>query len=555
MSLLEAADRIRDGSLSSVALVRAALQRADELDFLGCYISRFDEQAMEAAARADAELSAGNDRGALHGIPVAIKDVIATRECPTTAQSRVFDPNWGRGRDASVVARLRSAGAIIIGKATTMEWALGFPDPGGPYPLPRNPWNPGTWAGGSSSGCGSGVAAGLFCAGIGTDTGGSIRVPSAFCGITGLMPTYGTVPMGGCLPLSYSLDRIGPMARTAGDCAAVLDVISLPSSSRADRGARWSADLAAAKGRPLAGLVIGVHLPHAPAGADRALAGCFEAALSTLAELGAVTVEVDLPYYEVVQSIDWITVVSEAAAYHHASLVSRWQDYAPSTRLMIGEGFLITGPDYVQAQRVRAAAQRRLSVLFREVDLVASPTAFTAAPALRVLFDSDPAGVLSGLNTSYWNPVGNPVLALPVGFSNNGLPLSLQLAAAPFRDDLALAVGALFQAATDWHCREPVPSLSPSDDDWRVGSLPGEGSSPGPTSWPDPRTRGAPVADEDMLRAIAAAGLPASDSELRALSMRVPILQHMRDALYRAANSEQETPVLAFSATPPGVLW
>ena len=549
-SLLDVARRLRAGSLTSASLVRSALERADELGFLGCYISRFDEQAIEAAVRADIELSGGTDRGVLHGIPIAIKDIIATREGPTTAQSRVLDPGWARGRDAPVVTRLRSAGAIITGKVTTMEYALGFPDPDDPYPLPRNPWNTDTWAGGSSSGCANGVAAGLFCAAIGTDTGGSIRVPSAFCGITGLMPTYGTVPTAGCVPLSYSLDRVGPMARTSRDCAALLDAIT--GRSPADPGSASAAltDNALVASGSLDGLVIGVHKPCQPTGAHPAVAARFQAALSCLAELGASTIEIDLPYYEEIQAVDWMTVVSEAAAYHRRDILARWQEYAPSTRLMIAEGLLISAPDFVQAQRVRRVAQRHLGTLFADVDIIATPTACVPAPAFRELFGSPPADILSGLNTSYWNPVGNPALALPMGFTAEGLPLSIQLAAAPFREDLLLAVGALYQDATDWHSRRPVPAPPTGLDDRPKVSRSGQS----PVGQPGPVGRGAP-AGPDAWQVLVGADLPGSDAELRALSGRRVALREMRDSLYRVADADEERPALAFNAEQPAADW
>src|SRR5262249_46439277 len=162
------------------------------------------------ADRADEELAAGTDLGPLHGMPVAVKDIIATSERPATAQSLVLDPAWSEARDAPVVRRLRDAGAVIVGKTTTMEYAIGLPDSSKPFPLPRNPWDRAHWAGGSSSGSGSGLAAGLFLGALGTDTGGSIRIPAAFCGITGHMPTFGLVPKSGCVPLGWSLDHLGP---------------------------------------------------------------------------------------------------------------------------------------------------------------------------------------------------------------------------------------------------------------------------------------------------------------------------------------------------------
>jgi Asp-tRNA(Asn)/Glu-tRNA(Gln) amidotransferase A subunit family amidase len=190
LTIADAARRLRAGETTATGLLRQVSDAADKLDpQLGVYIRRFPDEAMAAAEQADRELAAGLDRGPLHGIPLGIKDILATKGWATTGQSLVNDPSWWQGQDAPVVARLRAAGAVITGKTTTMEYAIGLPDPDKPFPIPRNPWDPATWPGGSSSGTGAGVAAGLFLGGLGTDTGGSVRIPAAYCGITGLKPT------------------------------------------------------------------------------------------------------------------------------------------------------------------------------------------------------------------------------------------------------------------------------------------------------------------------------------------------------------------------------
>lgn len=219
---------LREGTVTSAALVEAALAGAEALDGqLGLFLARFDNAARTAAHERDEELAGGHDRGPLHGVPIVVKDIIATIEGPTTAQSRVLDAGWGAGIDAAVVSRLRAAGAVILGKTTTMEFAIGYPDPAKGFPVPRNPWDPERWTGGSSSGTAAAVAAGVAPAGLGTDTGGSVRLPAAYCGITGFKATYGAVPKSGVVPLGYSVDHVGPMARSVEDCAALLDVLVL----------------------------------------------------------------------------------------------------------------------------------------------------------------------------------------------------------------------------------------------------------------------------------------------------------------------------------------
>src|SRR5262245_63745440 len=228
-TIADAARAFRSGQLTSADLTAALLARAHAAnEKLGAFIQIADETALAAAKQADADFAAGIDRGPLQGIPLGVKDILATLEGPTTAQSLVLDRSWGGRADALAVARLRAAGAVIPGKTTTMEFAIGAPDPSKPFPVSANPWDLARTPGGSSSGTGNGIAAGLFLGGLGTDTGGSIRMPAAFCGITGLKVSYGRVPAAGCVPLAPTLDTIGPMARSARDCAAILQADAGP---------------------------------------------------------------------------------------------------------------------------------------------------------------------------------------------------------------------------------------------------------------------------------------------------------------------------------------
>jgi aspartyl-tRNA(Asn)/glutamyl-tRNA(Gln) amidotransferase subunit A len=459
LTLTAAAAALREGAVTSVMLTQAAIARADKLDdSLGVYLARFNDYAMEAAAAADAELAAGIDRGPLHGIPCGVKDILAMAEGPTTAQSLILDPAWGEGRDAPVVARLKNAGAVITGKTTTMEFACGMPDAEKPFPLPRNPWDTSTWPGGSSSGSGAGVAAGLFYMAIGTDTGGSIRIPAGFCGVSGLMPTFGRVPKSGCVPLAYSLDHIGPLARSAADCAAVLQVIAGHHPS--DPDCVDASFIFEPAGPDLAGVRVGVVTENQISGqADPALRSAFEAAVGVLAAQGADVREVRLPYWHEVKTANTVTLVAEALAYHRKDLRRRWADYFMATRAMIAQGALVSAADYVQAQRVRHVAQQQLGELYTEVDLIICPTAQAGAPGYDTLGPRGQTGtssLMSLLNTGYWNCVGNPVLAVPVGFTATGLPLSMQIAAAPFGESAALRAGHVFQENTNWHLRQPA---------------------------------------------------------------------------------------------------
>jgi len=458
-TLTDAAAALRDGTVTSVELTQAAIDTADRLDAtIGTYLARFDSYALERAAKADEELARGEDRGPLHGIPFGVKDILAMAEGPTTAQSLILDPAWGEGKDAPVVARLKAAGAVITGKATTMEFACGMPDAEKPFPIPRNPWNPDTWPGGSSSGTGSGVAAGMFLAGLGTDTAGSIRIPAAFCGVSGLMPTFGRVPKSGCVPLGYTLDHIGPLARSARDCAAVLEVIAGPHRSDPDCvDAPFSAPELTGD---LTGLRIGVvREHHFPDDRDPALDSTFDAAVAVLTEQGATVVEVTLPYWQEMITVDMITMGSEALAYHRGDLGNRWGDYFLATRAMLATGAQVSGADYVQAQRVRRVAQDAIGRLFETVDVIACPTTSVGAPSYDSLTgpDGQPdiGALFSMIHTPYWDTVGNPVLVVPMGFTADGLPLSLQLAGPAFGEAKILRAGDAFQQGTDWHLRVP----------------------------------------------------------------------------------------------------
>ncbi|WP_028934443.1 amidase [Pseudonocardia spinosispora] len=447
-TLTDAAAALRAGRVSSVELTEQAIVTANRLDStLGVYLARLDDTARRDAERADRELASGLDRGTLHGIPVGVKDNIAVAGVPTTGQSAVTDPSWSAGLDAPVVGRLRAAGAVITGKTSLTEFGCGLPDPAGAGPVPRNPHDPDRWTGGSSSGTASGVAAGMFFAGLGSDTAGSIRMPAAFCGVTGLMPTFGLVPKSGCLPLSYSLDRIGPLAHTARDCAEVLAVITGQHASPA------------APAEDLSGLRVGV-VRDLPSGTDPAVERGFDAAVAVLAGLGASVRDVLLPYASELVTATFITAVCEGLAYHRGALTSRWDDYTVAARGLLAGGALVSGADYVQAQRVRMAGEQAMAELLDTVDVIACPTAGIGAPPFGQLADEagtqDNEGVFSLVFTPYWNGLGGPVLALPMGMTADGLPLSMQLAGRAFDEARLLRIGDAFQRHTDWHLRRPA---------------------------------------------------------------------------------------------------
>jgi aspartyl-tRNA(Asn)/glutamyl-tRNA(Gln) amidotransferase subunit A len=487
LTMSEAADLLRSGQVSSAELTRAALARADALDqSLGAYVTRLDRSAMAAATQADADFAAGIDRGPLQGIPLAVKDNLFTADGPTTAQSVVHDPAWDTAPDATVVARLRAAGAVITGKLTMSEFAIGPPGQRSPFPRPRNPWDVRCWPGGSSSGTATAVAAGLVFAGLGTDTAGSIRIPAAMCGLTGLKPAFGRVPVTGSIPLAPSLDHVGPIARSVRDCAAVLQVIAGYDPLDATSSRAPVPDYLDSVMRQPESLRIGV----APASraADPAVASAFEAALAVFRSLGASVTGVELPALEATTAAAKLIMEAESFAAFEPVLRTRWNDLAPATRQRLSTGAFCGGADLIRAQRQCRTARDRLEELFAEVDVVVTPTMPVPPPELDPNGKLDPAATGMAITTTrYWNGVGYPALVLPMGFSAAGLPLSMHLTARPVDEPLLLSAGARFQALTTWHrkyppleCLDrkpagppvaPVAGVAPEDMDMAVAVL------------------------------------------------------------------------------------
>lgn len=459
LTIAEAGASLRANRLTSVELTRETFARADRLDAqLGTYLYRCDEAALAAAAQADEDFRLGKDRGPLQGIPLAVKDILSTADCPTTAQSLVLDPAWGQRGDATVVARLRQAGAVLTGKTSTMEFAIGLPDPAKPFPVPRNPWLISAWAGGSSSGTANGVAAGIFFGGIGTDTGGSIRIPSALCGVTGLKPTWGRVSKSGCVPLASTLDHVGPIARTARDCALLLNAMAGHDPTDDCSADAAVPDYTRALTGSVKGLRIGIERDHhtrAPM-VDPSAAARLEEAIETLAKAGAEVVEVSMGLWDAVNEATIITTFAEAFTYHQANLQRRWEDYGIFTRAMITTGAFYSAADYVQSQRVRRAGRREVLDLLQSVDVIVGLTMGAGAPPVEGL-DFASALMLPAF-TAVWDGLGFPTMSVPIGFTDAGLPIGMQVSAGPWDEARVLAVGDAYQQLTDWH--RAVPTMA-----------------------------------------------------------------------------------------------
>ncbi|MFE3059592.1 amidase [Nocardia sp. NPDC059239] len=459
-SLTDAAAGLRNHEVSAVELVEQAIAQAERHDSeVGVFLSRFDDLAREHAERVDAKIATGGPLSPLDGIPLGVKDILAHPHGPTTAQSLVLDPDWANSVGCSIaVHRLEAAGGIVMGKTTTMEFAIGIPDPDKPFPVPRTPWDPECWAGGSSSGSGSGIAAGMFLGAVGTDTAGSIRIPAAFNGITGLKPTFGRVPKSGVVPLGHTLDHVGPMARTAADCALLLSVLAGPDPSDPYSARAPIPDYPAALTGDLHDVTIGVDNldRYAAAGIDPEQPSLFTAALDTLRAAGATILPVQVPMYPEVIAIDIVVMLAEAHAYHRRDLLERWTDYGRGTRIVLAAGGAVTAADYVQAQRVRRIAQHRVADLLDRVDLIITPTGHLGAPRLDTIDQLQPLDVLASLHTPYWNPLGNPTLALPIGLSSTGTPLSMSITGKHFDESLVLRAGDAYQRRTAHHLAVPT---------------------------------------------------------------------------------------------------
>ncbi len=457
MTITDAAAALRSGELTSVALTTSLLDRIGALnETLGAFVTVTAEGALAAAAAADADFAAGVDKGPLQGIPLAVKDIISTHDAPTTANSRILAPGWGGGVDAPVVARLRAAGSVILGKTTTSEFAIGQPDPDKGFLVPHNPWDLDRTPAGSSSGTGVAVAAGLALGGLGTDTGGSVRGPASVNGHSGLKVTFGRVPKSGVAPLGYSLDSVGPMARSALDCALLLSVMAGYDASDPDAATAPVDEYTAALDGSVEGVRIGLPMPYffdAP-GLDDEVRDAVLAATAVLGGAGASVVETTaLPHAGQAKDATIITMLGEAFAYHHLDLISRWETYGRFTRIVLARGAMASAGDYAQAQRFRTMFRREVAAALADLDVLITPTSPTPAA---IAADMVPERLLVGPGfTPQWNLTGLPALAVPCGFSSSGLPLSMQIIGKPFAEATVLKVADAYQRLTDFHLHVP----------------------------------------------------------------------------------------------------
>jgi aspartyl-tRNA(Asn)/glutamyl-tRNA(Gln) amidotransferase subunit A len=459
-TIAEASRLIAAGDLSPVALTEAALSRAEALNpILDAFIEITAERARASARRAEAEIAGGRRRGPLHGIPYGLKDIYDAAGLRTTAHSRLLLDNVAAS-DAATTARLEAAGMVLIGKLATHEFATGGPAWDLPFPPARNPWNTDHFTGGSSSGSGAAVAAGILPLAMGSDTGGSIRLPAAYCGIVGLKPTYGRVSRRGVVPLCYSLDTAGPLTWTVEDAAMAMQ--ALAGYDKRDPG---SADMPvpdyrAALRRGVGGLRIG----YARAFGDDAGVGAeqnaaLDAAAQVLAGLGAEIVEVKLPPNDHFQAVCRTISHGESFAIHQEDLRKRPEMYARVTRERLTLGGFITAAQYVQAQRLRRILTAKIDALFETCDVLLTAIVPGPAPVLEET-DQRPWREPQPIS-SVFNVTGHPCVAQPCGFAANGLPLSAQFVGRAFDEAMVLRVGHAYEREAGWTARRPeIATLS-----------------------------------------------------------------------------------------------
>jgi len=449
------APRIRAGKLSPLAVTEACLGRISEVDNKLQSFIHVSTDALEAAKAAEREIRQGRWRGPLHGIPIGVKDNYLTRDMPTTAGSLASGLSFPQ-RDSAAAARLRAAGAILIGKTRTHEFAWGNVTP----PV-RNPWDLSRVPSGSSGGSGAAVAAGLCAAALGSDTGGSIRMPAAACGTVGLKATFGRVSRDGVIPHSWSLDHAGPLTRTVTDTVHLMQVLSGYDPADPACQDQPVPSFSKALARPINGLKIGVCRNHFFDNLQEDVENAVEQAISDLAAAGAKIVELRIPLLEYGLGAIFAIELSSSTAYHDQSLrAGRVMQFTPDVRTLVEIGRLVTGPDYLKAEQYRSALMEEYRKVFEQVDVVIGPTTPITAwksGEWTVQVGGKPESVLaaSWRFTYPYNLTGLPALSVPCGFDRDGLPIGMQIAGRPFDETTVLRVGYAYERSHEWANKMP----------------------------------------------------------------------------------------------------
>jgi aspartyl-tRNA(Asn)/glutamyl-tRNA(Gln) amidotransferase subunit A len=454
ISVTEAGRLIRERDLSPVDLIQACLQRTDQLENrLNAFITVNGDEALRGAKAAAEEIAGGKNRGPLHGIPVALKDIFAVAGVGLTAGSKILAENVA-SEDSESTTRLRSAGAIIPGKLNLHEFAFGATGVNPHFGPARNPWDTERITGGSSSGSAAAVAGGECAAALGTDTGGSIRIPASLCGIVGLKPTYGRVSKCGVLPLSWSLDHVGPMTRTVEDAAIVLQAIAGRDPMDGSTGDEPVPDYVRSLEAGVRGLRIGMPKQFFFENVDAEVETAVRSAVALLEEMGAEVRNVDAPLIGDIPGAVTAIMLPEALAYHHEWMAERPDDYGDDVRSRLELGSTFLAVHYVQAQRLRElAVEAWRQEVFSRVDLIATPTTPITAPRIE---EGDLSTTFNLIRfTNPLNFLGVPAISVPCGFTKEGLPVGLQLAGHWWAEDTVIRAAHAYERATDWHERRP----------------------------------------------------------------------------------------------------
>ncbi|MCJ2097556.1 amidase [Methylobacterium sp. E-046] len=453
--ITELARRVAARTLSSTELVDAYLDRIARLDGdLKSFVC-VSPAVRDAARAADAEIARTGPRGPLHGIPIAIKDNYTTADLPTRAGTSVDALTFPR-EDSHCVARLRAAGAVILGKLRMHEFAWGMVSP-----PTRNPWDLARVPGGSSGGSGAAVAARLCPAALGSDTGGSIRIPAALCGVVGLKPTFGRIGRSGIVPHSWSLDHAGPLTLTVADAALLLEALAGPDPGDPAAHAAPVAAVAAGLDRPIRGFRVAVIRDHFFDGLDGAVGAAVEAAIGFFAGQGCTVRDVAVPSLRYGLGAIYAIELASSAAYHDRSVAAgHTAGFAEDVRDLVEMGRLVTGPDYLRAEQVRALIMAEMAAILSEADVIVGPasplTAWRTEEASVALAGRSESVLAASWRLTYpFNLTGLPAIALPCGFDGRGLPIGLQIAARPFGEAVMLRMAHQYERAHAWWRRVP----------------------------------------------------------------------------------------------------
>ena len=461
-SMVDLARMVRAKEVSPVEVTQAHLDRIAALDGkLRAYITVLGDAALAAAKGAEAALVSSAALGPLHGVPIGLKDLYCTRGVKTTGGSKVLG-DWVPEEDATVVSRLVGAGAIVLGKLNMHEFAYGPEGLNPHYGTPWNPWDASTHrvCGGSSSGSGAAVAAGLCPGALGSDTGGSVRIPASLCGISGLKPTYGRVSRAGALPLAWSLDHVGPMCRTAADCALMLGAMAGYDPRDATTSVLPVPDYVAGLTGVVKGLRIGLIRPFFMDSSAISIQRAVGQAVKVLEGLGASVQDVALDKVKIAAGASTAIIAAEAYAYHEEWIKTRSQEYGADVRERLQVGAFVSGAAYVNGQRARAILRDEVDAVLARLDVLMCPTTPIAAPPVGAS-EADINGEKHGVRPSLirftrpFNTTGHPAASIPCGFNDEGLPIGLHIIGRPFDEATVLRVADAYQRVTDWHTRRP----------------------------------------------------------------------------------------------------